>query len=129
LVVNFLVLYFALNWLLFKPLAKLFRERESATRGAMDEAKALTRKKDDAVSAMNAGIAEARSNAKTAREKLREEGVSIQKDSVAGAESEAVAMIEEARTELRAEIVRVRAAMQSDVEQLSEDIVRKLVKV
>lgn len=129
LVVNFLVLYFALNWLLFKPLAKIFRERETATKGALDEAKDLTLKKDNAITAMNAGIAEARSNAKSAREKLREEGVSLQKESVAGSESEAVAMIEKARTELQAEIVRVRTAMKGDVEQLSEEIVRKLVKV
>jgi len=129
LVVNFLVLYFALDWLLFKPLARVFKEREEATKGALDEAKNLTQKKDDAVTAMNAGMAEARSNAKAAREKLREEGVSAQKESVSGAETEAVAMIEKARTELQAEMVRVRDAMKSDVEQLSEEIVRKLVKV
>jgi|WetSurMetagenome_2_1015567.scaffolds.fasta_scaffold00518_9 F-type H+-transporting ATPase subunit b len=129
LVVNFLVLYFALNWLLFKPLAKVFKERETATKGALDEAKALTQKKDDAVAAMNADMAEARSNAKSSRDKLREEGLSLQKDQVSGTEAEAVAIIEKARAELQVEMLRARAAIKGDVEQLSEEIVRKLVKV
>jgi F-type H+-transporting ATPase subunit b len=129
LVANFLILVFVLDWLLFKPLAKILKERESATKGALDEARELTTKKDDAVAALNAGMAEARGNAKSAREKLREEGLSLQKEKVAGAESEAVAMIEKARTELQTEVVRVRDVMKGDVEQLSEEIVRKLVKV
>jgi F-type H+-transporting ATPase subunit b len=129
LVANFLVLVFVLNWLLFKPLAKILKERAAATQGALDEAKTLTTKKDDAVAALNAGMIEARGNAKSAREKLREEGLSLQKEKVSGAESEAVAMIEKARAELQAEVVRVRGVMKGDVEQLSEEIVRKLVKV
>jgi F-type H+-transporting ATPase subunit b len=126
---NFLFLFLILRWLLFKPLSKIFREREAATKGALDEAKEMTLKKDNAVAAMNAGIAEAKANAKSEREKLREAGLSQQKESIAVVESEALAMIEKARTELQAEIVRVRTAMKDDVEQLSEDIVRKLVKV
>jgi F-type H+-transporting ATPase subunit b len=129
LMVNFLALFFILRWLLFKPLQKIFSEREAATKGALDEAKEMTLKKDNAVAAMNAGIAEAKSNAKSEREKLREEGLLRQKESIAVVESEALAMIENSRKELQAEIVRVRTAMKGDVEQLSEDIVKKLVKV
>jgi F-type H+-transporting ATPase subunit b len=129
LIVNFLVLFLALNWLLFKPLAKIFREREATTKGALDEAKELTLKKDNAIADMNAGMVEARANAKSAREKLREEGLSLQKEMLSGSEAEALAMIEKARTELQAEITRVRKAMKRDVEKLSEDIVGKLVKV
>ena len=46
LLANFLVLLFVLNHILFQPLAKIMRERESATIGALDEAKSMTRKKD-----------------------------------------------------------------------------------
>jgi F-type H+-transporting ATPase subunit b len=126
---NFLFLFLVLRWLLFKPLAKIFSEREAATKGALDEAKEMTLKKDNAVAAMNAGIAEAKASAKSEREKLREEGLSRQKESISVVESEALVMIENSRKELQAEIVRVRTAMKGDIEQLSEDIVKKLVKV
>ena len=129
LVVNFFVLFFALNWLLFKPLAKIFREREAATKGALDEARALTQKKDNAIADMNAGILEARAKAKAARDALREEGLEAQKEMMSKSDAEAVAMIEKARAELQAETVRVKKAIKSDVEKFSEEIVRKLVKV
>jgi F-type H+-transporting ATPase subunit b len=129
LVVNFFVLFIALNWLLFKPLAKIFKEREIATKGALDEAKSLTQKKDSAIAALNAGILEARAKAKAARDVLREEGLATQKEMLSKSDSEAIAMIEKARAELQAETVRVRKAIKSDIEKFSEEIVRKLVKV
>jgi F-type H+-transporting ATPase subunit b len=129
LVVNFIVLYFILNRILFQPLAKVFREREAATKGALDEAKSLTTKKDNAIAVMNADLSEAREKAKAARNSLREEGVERQKEMTGKTETEAFAMIEKARAELQTETQRVRASMKADVEKFSEEIVRKLVKV
>src|SRR5664280_1806788 len=117
LVVNFFVLFIALNWLLFKPLAKIFKEREIATKGALDEANSLTQKKESAVAAMNAGILEARAKAKAARDVLREEGLATQKEMLSKSDSEAIAMIEKARAELQVETVRVRKAIKADVEK------------
>lgn len=129
LVVNFIVLYFVLNKILFQPLAKVFRDREAATKGALDEAKSLTTKKDKAIAAMNADLTEARDKAKTERNALLEEGVERQREVTTKAEAKAATMIEKAGAELQAETKKVRAAMKADVEKFSEEIVRKLVKV
>ncbi|HTZ17077.1 MAG TPA: ATP synthase F0 subunit B [Dissulfurispiraceae bacterium] len=129
LVANFLILLGALNYLLFKPLAQIFKEREAATKGALEEAKALTVRKDNSVAAMNAELTEARTKAKTSQNKLRDEGLATQKETMSKAEAEAVQMIEKARKELQAEAEKARAALKADVETFSEEIIRKLVKI
>jgi F-type H+-transporting ATPase subunit b len=129
LVANFLILLAALNWLLFKPLAKIFKEREAATKGALEEAKALTAKKDNAVTAMNAELMEARAKAKSSQNAIRDEGLASQKETLSKSESEAGQLIEKARKELQAEAEKARASLKADIETFSEEIVRKLVKI
>ncbi len=129
LVANFLILLAALNWLLFKPLAKIFKEREAATKGALEEAKALTAKKDNAITAMNAELMEARAKAKSSQNAIRDEGLTSQKETLSKSESEAGQLIEKARKELQAEAEKARVALKADIETFSEEIVRKLVKI
>ena len=128
LLVNFLVLLFVLSKILFKPLAQVFKEREAATKGALDEAKAMTVRKDEAVAKMNAELMAARGKAKEAFGTLREAGMSVQKEAMSKAEAEAVGMIGKARTELQAEAEKARMALKADIEKFSEEIVNKLVK-
>lgn len=128
LLANFLILLFVLNSILFKPLAKLFKEREAATEGALEDAKAMIVRKDEAVSKMNAELLAARNKAKDTFNALKEEGQAVQRDALSKSEAQAVEMIEQARKDLRAETERARAALKADVEKFSDEIVRKLVK-
>lgn len=128
LLANFLVLFFVLSAILFKPLAKVFKEREAATTGAIDDAKALTAKKEDAIAKMNTELMSAKNKAKETFDSLREEGVSRQKETLSKAEAEAVEIMEKARKELQAEAEKARTALRSDIEKFSEEIVNKLVK-
>lgn len=129
LLANFLILFFILSAILFKPLAKIFKEREEATTGALNEAKMLNEKKDEAISKMNAELLAAKNNAKKIFDSLREEGLLKQKELIAKTEAEASEMIEKAKRELQEEVQRVRAALRADIEKFSEEIVNKLVKV
>jgi F-type H+-transporting ATPase subunit b len=128
LVVNFLVLLFVLNKILFQPLAKIFKERESATKGALDEARNMTSTKDEAVAKMNAELLAAKNMAKKAFDTLKDQGQSVQKEALSKAEGQAVAMIEKARMELQAETEKARAALKADIETFSEEIAVRLVK-
>lgn len=129
LLANFIVLYFILSSLLLKPLAKLFKEREEAIKGALEEAKSMNTKKDEKIALMNAELQEARKKAKEIYNSYREAGLSHQTEVLRKAEEEAVAMIEKARQELKAETEKARALLRADLENFSEEIVRKLVKV
>lgn len=125
---NFLILFFALRAIFFKPVANVFKEREAAINGALDDAKKMVASKDEAVARMNAELLSAKKQAKGIFDSLKEEGVIKQKEMLSNAEAEAVEMIEKARQELRAEAEKARVALRADIDKFSEDIVNKLVK-
>ncbi len=129
LAVNFLVLLYLLNVILFKPLLKLFEEREENTKGAFEIAQDMTKKKDDAIAALNKELAGARDKASSSFEAMKTEGVNIQKEMFSRAEAEASDLLEKARTELRAETEKAKAKLRADVDKFSDEIVRKLIKV
>lgn len=128
LIFNFLGLIYVLNILLFKPLLKVFKERDEAVKGSLDAAKDMNLKKEEGISRMHREIAEARSKAKEAFEAMRNEGVNMQKGHLSEAEEKASGMLQKAREELRAEVVKARQALKADVDKFSDEIVRKLVK-
>ena len=128
LLVNFLVLVYVLNILLFRPLLALFKERETTVKGSLDAAKEMDRKKEEGLDKMSKELSEARHRAKDTFEKLREEGLNSQKAFMAEAEAQAAALLQKAREELKAEAEKAKTALKADAEKFSEDIVRKLVK-
>ncbi len=125
---NFLGLMVVLNIILYKPLLRVFKEREDSTKGALNAAKEMDAKKEEGIARMNRELMEARKKAKGAFEGLRNEGLSAQKQALADAEVTAAGMLQKAREELQAEVGKARQALRGDVEKFSDEIVRKLVK-
>ena len=128
LVANFLFLIFILNIILYKPLLKIFTEREETVKGSLEAAKDMNRRKEEGIEAMTREISAARHKAKEIFEALRSEGSTAQKNFMAEAEAAAAQILQKGRDELRAEVTKARQALKGDVEKFSEEIVRKLVK-
>lgn len=127
LALNFFGLIFILNLLLFKPLLKIFKEREDTVKGSIDAAKDMNAKKDEGISRLQKELAEAKGKAKEVFENLRNEGLNSQKESMQKAEAAAATTLQKAREELRAEVEKARNLLRTDVEKFSDEIVRKLV--
>jgi F-type H+-transporting ATPase subunit b len=128
LAINFIVLLFLLNAILFKPLLKVFKEREDTVKGNLDAANNLRGKSEEGIARLNRELAESRSKAKELFESLKAEGAGKQKEVHSAAEAEAVTMLEKARAEIKAEAEKARKALRADVDKFSDEIVRKLVK-
>jgi F-type H+-transporting ATPase subunit b len=128
LAVQFLALIFILNIILFKPLMKIFREREDTVKGSLEASQEMIQKKDESIATLNRELAAARARAKEAFEGLRNEGLDRQKEVLSEAESAAADMLQKAREELKTEAVRARESMRADVDSFSDEIVRKLVE-
>jgi F-type H+-transporting ATPase subunit b len=125
---NFLGLMFVLNIILYKPLLKIFEEREDSTKGALKVAREMDARKEEGIAQMNRELGEARKKAKEAFESMRNEGLKVQKQALTDAEAKAAAMLQKGREELQTEVARARQALKGDVEKFSDEIVRKLVK-
>ncbi len=124
---NFLLLLFLLNIILFKPILRIINERKEDTTGALENAKALDREKDEVLARIDEKLSEARGNARTVYEGLSSEGLDTQKKALESAQNEAVESNRKAREELEAATETARAGRKSDMEGFSKQIVEKLV--
>ena len=129
LVLNFLALLFILNIVLFKPLLKIFKEREDIVKGSLDAAKDMSNRREETIARMNKELAETRNKAKDVFEALKAEGLQNQKEVLSKAEAEASQVLEKAKADLKAEAEKARTTLRADVDKFSDEIVRKLVGV
>ena len=127
--VNFLILFVFLNHFLFQPFLRLFKERKDNTEGALESARAMDKEKNEVLSQIDAKLSGARQKARTAFEELSREGLEIQKHSLDAAQNEAVDINRKAKADLEEAAEKARAALKSDIEKFSKQIVEKLVGV
>lgn len=129
LLLNFLVLLYLLNIILFKPLLRLFTEREGTINNSLNAARDLEKKKDEALLQMNRELKDAHNKAREIFETMRVQGIERQRELLEAASSEASGLIHNARTDLNKEAGRVRQQLRADAEKFSDEIVRKLIGV
>jgi len=127
--INFFVLLILLNAILFKPLLKIFKERDDTVKNSIDAANDMNKKREDSLAQMKQELAEARDKAKEIFESLKNEGLGKYKETTSAAEAETATILEKARAEVRAEAEKARSTLKAEVEKFSDEIVRKLVNV
>ena len=125
----FLANIFILNAILFKPMLKIFKKREEAIDGSLDEAREMGSERDNKLAQFKREMSEASVSARGKFDSLRQEGQDKQKDQLEATGKEAVVLIEKARAELKAASDKASGALKADVEKFSDEIVQKLLKV
>jgi F-type H+-transporting ATPase subunit b len=124
---NFLLLLFVLNIILFRPMLRLFQEREEHTTGFLNDAKEMDKEKDEVFSKIDFKLAGARDRAKAIFEEFSTEGIETQKLAVDSAKNEAVEINRKSKEEIETATDKARAALKADIENFSKKIVEKLV--
>ena len=124
---NFLLLLVVLNIILFKPMLRLFNEREKNTTGFLNDAKVMDKEKDEAFSEIDAKLADARDKAKAIFEEFSAAGIETQKLAVDSAKNEALEINKKSKQEIETATDKARAALKADIENFSKKIVEKLV--
>ncbi|MCI4625942.1 MAG: ATP synthase F0 subunit B [Candidatus Magnetoovum sp. WYHC-5] len=126
-VVNFIMLVFLLNRLLFKPLLSLFEKRENIISTSLKEAKLLDERKDRALKEMQDAIYEANRQANDTFIRLRQEGFSLQNDYIKTAQDNSLKTLYYALREISSESQRAKEAIKGEIEKYSDEIAKKFL--
>lgn len=127
LLVNFLVLLYILNIILFRPILKILKERDASVKDYLKAAKELEQKREEAIVRMNQELQAARVKAREIFEEIRKDGLEKQRSLLEEANREAIEMISKAKEEIAVEAEKARQSLRADVDRFSDEIVRKLV--
>jgi F-type H+-transporting ATPase subunit b len=123
----FLVLFFLLRALVFKPMTALFAAREEAIDGARDEARRMEREAKEQSGGFDEAIRRVRTEAGEQRDKLRADGLQLERTMLNAVKDETNRALEDARVKLDAERDAARRAMTAQTPVLARAIASKLL--
>lgn len=124
---NFVILFAALWFLLYKPVKKFMDDREASYKKASDEAGEKMKKADDALAGLDGALEEKKKQAEAERTALLASAQTACKEKLDEAEKRAEQIVSDARAE--AEAIRKKAVSQSsrDISELAVESVEKAV--
>src|SRR5262245_42884912 len=126
--VNFLILLFLLQKILYKPLLAKMNERTEAIRKSLDEAQQAraeaARQQQENAERLRAAYAEAAAIRAAALKEAGEE----QRKLVDAARAEAARLVESARAQMETDIRRAREELRREVSDLAIEVAEKLVR-
>jgi len=121
-IVIFLLLVFALNQLLFKPLQKIQAERESRTSGLMSEAQAKINHQLSLLEEYQATIKNARMEAYRQQEQLRNEAMKKRAEVLAKARTAGEQLILDSRTSILSQVETAKRQLDLEAKELARGI-------
>jgi F-type H+-transporting ATPase subunit b len=121
-IIIFLLLIFALNCLLFKPLQKIQAERESRTSGLMGEARARMSHQLDLMNEYQATIKNARMESYRRQEQLRNEAMKKRAEVLAKARTAGEQMIQDSRTSILSQVEAAKKQLDQEAQELARSI-------
>lgn len=125
--INFIVLLIALNFILYRPIRAIMREREQVISGAFSDARAAQDRTQSMLDAYNGQLAEAKQKATQTYNALYQQGLDAQRDLVGQERTKAGELLDRARAEVAAAAAAARTELRSEAEKLSQDITTRLL--
>jgi F-type H+-transporting ATPase subunit b len=127
-IVFFVFLTFYLQYVFFKPLARILDERKKATEGVRELARRASEAADKKTSEFEHALQIARAELHQEHEALRQKWAQEQAEVIARARAEADRQIQDAKHQIALEIEHAQAELDAHVNQLSDQIVYSLLR-
>ncbi len=122
-----LVLAFALDRVLFKPLVRTMQERESAVKSAMDLANSAAARAQAATAEFDSKLGAARADLYKQMDERRKAAEAYRTDLMARTKAEMDASLASAKTQLEQQSAQAKAQLEHDAEALGHEIARKVL--
>lgn len=122
-----LVLAVALDRLLFKPLLRVMRERETAVKSAMDLAQAAAAKAQAATAEFDTKVGEARSDLYKQMDEHRQAAEQYRAAVTTKTREEVESSLASARTQLDAQTAAAKAQLEREADALGREIAKKVL--
>jgi F-type H+-transporting ATPase subunit b len=122
-----LVLAFALDRVLFKPLVRTMQEREQAVKSAMELANSATARAEAATAEFDTKLGAARAELYKQMDDRRKAAESYRADVMAKTRAEVDETLAAAKTQLEQQSAQAKAQLEKDAESLGREIARKVL--
>jgi len=126
-IINFLVLLFILNAILYKPVLAKIREREAKLKQDREKAMELEQKVLDQENLHQDELAKARQVAGQDKSTMIAEAKKQESDVLSKARDEAARIVDDMKTAIQAESVQVRQRLREDMTPLARSIAEKIL--
>ena len=123
----FFVAFLVLHALVFKPMVAVLEAREQAIDGAKEEAKHLEQEVKDKQATFEAELRKVRGTAGEERERLRAEGLELERKLLETVRAETTTLVRDAGERLQTEARRVRAELGQGQAELAREIASKVI--
>ncbi len=125
--ISFIILLIALNFILFKPIRQIMREREQGISSALEDAKAAQDRVQSLLERYSASLAEAKQKAAGTYNTMYQQGLDAQRDTISAERAKAGEMLDKARAEIATAANAARTDLKKEAERLSQEIASKLL--
>jgi F-type H+-transporting ATPase subunit b len=125
--VLFVALMLVLSPVLFRPLMRLFEERENRTEGTRDEAREMQSMAAELLARYEDELSRVQEVAAAEREKLRNETLRLEAKILEEAKAATTAIVENGRKHLEVEVSRIRASLEQQTNQISQQIAHRVL--
>ncbi len=126
-IIFFLLLWFLLNKLLFKPFLELLEERERKTEGVKDETASLVDEGEHLKAEYERGIASARDEGQAVKETILNEARQVREGLLAQAREEAGSLLQTAREEVQREMQREKELSSREAGVIAHEMAEKIL--
>ena len=115
----FLLTVFALNYLVFKPLARVLEDRRSKTEGLQEKARSIVQQYEDAFANYQLRLKEEKTRGYKMAEATRQGALGERDERIGEARGQAESFKEKAKEELRSELDNSRNTLRAEAEKIS----------
>jgi len=126
-IVNFLLLIYILNVLLYKPILRILDERKKRLQGSEDEIRALHQTIEQKTAEYEEKIRRAKLEAMNQRNEIQKEGTEEGKKIIDGAKEDIAKMMEDFKVKMAGEMDNARLILNTQSKALSLEIAEKVL--